>query len=389
MRALSFVVVIFSIFSCADGYSRTVEIFGYFEPQYMGIHLDDEYSQLLSNKLRFDLQSSEIENVTFGANFDYLTYHGRTRWNFLEYLPDKITAIVPADADSLFDFEYSDTIFLDNAYLKLSFSMFDLTVGKQQISFGTGYAWNPTDLFNTKDVIDPTYEQPGHTAIRLDAALSSMYMAIAAYFPENDWHESGKLLRLKGKIGHFDYSAIYAEKFWQLSDFINFQTLNEKRQLYGGDFTGELLGLGVWGEFSFNTLKGHDDFLEILFGADYTLDNGTYIMAEYFRNELGRSDHEQYDLIDWLRFFLAESRTISRDNLYLYIDYPLTDLIHVSNSFITSLSDQSIALVPSLSYSMYQNVEMNMFLTFNIGDNDKAFSSEQGSGGILRLRVYF
>ena len=31
-------------------------------------------------------------------------------------------------------------------------------MGKQQISLGTGYVWNPTDVFNIKELFDPTYE---------------------------------------------------------------------------------------------------------------------------------------------------------------------------------------------------------------------------------------
>ncbi|MCP4584271.1 MAG: hypothetical protein GY839_21880, partial [candidate division Zixibacteria bacterium] len=120
------------------GTTQSVEVFGYYEPQYMGVILNDEYSQSFSNKLRIDLQSTEIENITFAANFDYITYHGRTDWNLLEFFPDDISDQVPAIFYALYDFSYADTLFLDNAYLKMAFSKFDLTLGKQQISLGTG-----------------------------------------------------------------------------------------------------------------------------------------------------------------------------------------------------------------------------------------------------------
>lgn len=377
------------VFMISTGRAGDVEIFGYYEPQYLGIYIEDEYSQLFSNKLRVDFRLPAVNHVTFAANLNYINYQGRSRWNLLDYLPDKIAALAPPGADTLFDFDYSDTLLLDNAYVKLALSIFDLTLGKQQISIGTGYAWNPTDLFNAKDMIDPAYEQSGHTAVRLDAALSSRYSAEIALLPEIDWRESGKLVRLKGKISHFDYSAVYVEKPWQLSDLADSGAGISIRHLYGGDVAGELLGLGVWGEFGFNTLNGHGDFWEILAGADYTFDNGLYAMTEYYRNELGESDYRQYALDDWLRFYNAESRTISRDNLYFYIDFPLTDLLHLGNSIITSLSDRSFILVPAVHYSMFQNVEMDVFLNFNIGDENKAYSGEQGYGGIARLKVYF
>ncbi|MCD6161741.1 MAG: hypothetical protein J7K40_04930 [candidate division Zixibacteria bacterium] len=366
-----------------------VELSGYYEPQYLGIRINDSNSQLFSSKLRVDLQSSDIDNVKFAANFDYITYHGHTQWNMLDYLPKTITSIVPSDAIRSFDFIYNDTIFLDNAYLKFAVSKFDITLGKQQISPGTGYAWNPTDLFNSKNIIDPTYEQSGHNAVRIDFAASSRYSVMFIGLPEQAWNNSGKMISFKGKLSHFDYSMTYIEKQWLLSDFITYQMSEQKRRLYGGDLVGELFGLGIWGEYGYNTMKSHSDFWEALIGIDYTLDNGAYLMAEYYYNELGQDDYHQYDINDWMRYFLTESRTISKDNLYLYFSYPLTDLIQLDNSVIISLSDKSFGIVPAFQYSIYENVDLNALINYNIGDDEKAYSNGQGISGTVRFRIYF
>ncbi len=385
-----YIVMIATILSAVGSpiYGQSLEIFGYFEPQYMGVQYEDEYSQLFSNKLRVDMQS-DLDEVKFAANFDYITYGGRRDWDLMQYIPETIRQTVDSSQLDYFTYDYDDTIYLDNAYMKFTKSIFDITLGKQQISPGTGYAWNPTDLFNSKDAIDPTYEQPGHSAIRVDAAIAPKFNTVLIYFPEDDWNNSGKLVRLKSGISHFDFSLIYSEKQWNLGDYINDMPVNDIRHMYGGDIVGELLGLGVWAEFGYNTLSGVDDFKEILAGADYTFDNELYVMAEYYRNGLGKSEYEEYDLNDWLRFLTGEIRTISRDNLYLYLDYPVTDYIHLSNSFITSLSDRSISLVPSMNYSMYQNIEMDLFLNFNLGEDSKAYSVEQGYSGVLRFKVFF
>jgi len=355
----------------------------------MGIVLDNEYSQLFSNKLRMDLQSSYTENISFGANFDFITYHGKTNWNMLDYIPDEIASTVSRRSRALYEFNYNDTLFLDNAFVKLSVSKFDITLGKQQISLGTGYAWNPTDLFNIKDLADPTYEQPGHNAIRLDVALSPRYSAMLLGLPENDIKESAKLASFKGKLSHFDYSLSYIEKQWSLSDFIANRFTENKRRLYGGDLVGELFGLGVWSEFGYNTLKNYHDFWEILLGVDYTLDNGIYLMTEYYHNGMAKGDYKLYNLNDWMRFYIAESRSVSKDNLFLYCSYPLTDLLQFDNSLIVSLSDRSFGIAPSLNYSLHDNVEMNMFLNHNFSSEGKAYSKNLGTGFTLRLRIYF
>jgi hypothetical protein len=126
-----------------------------------------------------------------------------------------------------------------------------------------------------------------------------------------------------------------------------------------------------------------------VFGLDYTLDNGTYLLAEYYRNGLAREDYHDYDLNDWMHFFLAESKSVSRDNLYLYIDYPLTDLIHLNNSAVASLPDMSIALTPRLNYSLYQDVELTLLINIYTGREETAYNRDLGTGGLARLRIYF
>ena len=195
-----------------------VELFGYFESQFMGARIENSFMQLYSNKLRVDLKADVKDDVSFGANFDYITYHGKTQWNILEYLPDLITSEVPPEMADYYLFTFNDRTFLDNAYLRLSFKYADMTIGKQQISLGTGYAWNPTDVFNTKDLFDPTYEQPGHNAIRLDVPLGEKYTVTVLYAVGDQWKNSDKMLLFKGRISHFDFSLIGVEKIWTFHD---------------------------------------------------------------------------------------------------------------------------------------------------------------------------
>ncbi len=371
--------------------AEQVELFGYYEPQFLGVAINRGFAQLITNKLRVDLESADIKNIRFAANFDYVAYHGTTEWNLLHFVPDDIANEVATGLFSRYRFGYTyrDTIFLDNVFMKIAFPKFDLTMGKQQISLGTGYVWNPTDLFNYKSFSDPTYEQPGHNAIRADIPITNKFNLMLLYGPEKDWAASTKLARIKGGLGHFDFSAVFIGRIEEPTPFFIYIANDYKRQLFGGDFAGELLGLGVWGEFGYNKVENNDNFSEIVSGLDYTLDNGTYILAEYYHNERAKSDYRDLTLLDWLRFLFAETKTISRDNLYLYADYPLTDLIHINNSIVGSLSDNSFALVPGLNYSFRENVDLDVFVNFNTGGDNKAYTSEQGQSGLLRMRIYF
>lgn len=385
------VLLLIALCSLPSASHGQVDIYGYFEPQYAGIYLDTAYFQNAYNKLRIDFNSTAVNNIEFGANVIFLHYFGATSWNVLDFLPADVTAGVPADLYPYYQFSLSDTFFLDNVYARLNFRRCAFTIGKQQISLGTGYFANPIDVLNTKDALDPTYEQPGHNAVRLDLYLGNRMNIMALYTPiAFDWQNSGKLLRAKLGLGHFDVSLTGHEYQHTATDFFTFEQTQEQRRLIGADVVGELLGLGVWAEGCYTIIEDNDnDFYEFITGGDYTFESGLYTMLEYHHNSLGKTDHADYDLNDWMRFFMGEQSTIARDQMYGLIQYPLTDLIMVGGSFIFSISDRSAALVPMIYYSLYENVELTLMLNAYIGEDGKVFSEKLGNGGFIRASVYF
>jgi hypothetical protein len=373
-----------------------VDIYGYFESQVAGAKIKKNIYQLYTNKLRVDLRSDPSENITFAANFDYITYHGKTSWNILDYLLPDVVSAAPRNMEQYYTFSFSDHTFLDNAYLMIRMKYLDLIAGKQQIPLGTGYVWNPTDIFNIKDILDPAYEQPGHTAIRIDIPIGLRYNITAIYAPDESWKNSTKMVRFKGKISHFDYSLITIEKLWRFHDYTQLDTLRLKfyelplkRNLAGGSLVGELLGLGLWAEYGYNWMRNSKDFYELVIGSDYTFDFQTYIMIEYYRNTLAKTDYKQYNLNDWMRLYSSEQKAISRDQLYCLIEHPVTDFMALELSTIISISDNSIALVPTVNYSFAENVEITGYINFNLGKKGTAYGENTGSGALLRARVYF
>ena len=365
------------------------DIFGYYEGQYFGFVLNNDIQQLQSNKLRIDLAQSPSDKVSFGANFNFLNYNGTLNYNIIDYLPDKVVAEVPPDSVDLYYFAYSDSLFLDNAFVKLSLAKFDITIGKQQISYGSGYAFNPTDVFNYKDELDPTYEQPGKNGIRFDIPLSYRFTLMGIYSPGADWDNSIKMLRLKGGLAHFDFSLTGAHLDWTTNDYLEFTSVRETRTLAGIDLVGELLGMGVWFEGAYNIMEESEDFSEITAGTDYTFEGGFYLMGEYYYNGMGKDKADDYRFNDWMRYIAGENRSLGKHNVFLFGDYIISDFIRIGSSFIVSVSDGSIAAVPQLSWNMFQDVDLTVFGNLYTGGNGGAFGEDMGSGGLARVRVYF
>ena len=412
-------------------FAQKIEMFGYFEPQLLLQRFGNSTFQLSSNKLRVDLQLNASKHVSFGANLNYISYHGKTEWNILDFLPSTIKAEVP---DFTFQgaeinpyvLRYENKNILDNAYLRLSLKSVDFTIGKQQLSLGTGYVFNPTDVFNKKDLIDPTYEQPGHNAFRMDMSIKGNWGIAALYFPADNWKTSDLLFKIKGYLDHFDFSLIAIRKQWSYTDArlfntvqMNFSSLKTNRQILGGDFAGELLGLGVWGEYAYNQVNLNDndkrnyfddfynnpflesipdnpepmsipnEFYELVLGVDYTFDFQTYIMCEFYRNTLAKSDDKKYLFNDWMQFLFAETKSITQNQIYLDLQHPLTDLLNIGCSTITSLSDNSTGFIPTLTYNIYENVELIFIGNIYSGKTGTAYAKNLGNGAIIRARLYF
>ncbi len=368
--------------------AQDVEVYGYFEPQYTGLHDEDEYYQMCTNKVRVDL-ASRTQYVEFGADLVHLLYTGKKEWSILDFVPETIASSVEPQIRPFFQISYRDTFFLDNAYARFLLGRFALTVGKQQMSLGTGYFANPTDLFNVKELSDPTYEQTGHSGGRVDVQFASRMSFMAIYSPVSDkWSSSGKLVRLKAGFGRFDFSIVGHLLEYRSTDFYTLTSLLQSRTLLGADFVGELAGFGVWGEGAYNILEEDEDFYEWILGSDYTFESGLYAMIEYHRNSQLPSDHQERNLNDWVRFIVGETKSISRDQVYGLVQYPLTDLATIGGSVLASPSDRSAALVPVLNYSLYENVDLTLMLNLFAGDEEKTYSTS-GTGGFLRCRVYF
>jgi hypothetical protein len=382
-----YIVILFLVSTYGFG---QVDISGYFEAQYTGFYLNTMYFQQSYTKLRVDLKSTAIKNTEFGADVIDVLYFGAQQWNILDFLPERIASAVPPELYALYEFALRDTLYLDNAYARLSFGRCAVTAGKQQISLGTGYFTNPIDVFNTKDALDPTYEQPGHYAVRLDWFPGSRFSCTGMYTPvAYDWAHSGKLVRAKLGLGHFDMSVTGYQYQYKTTDFYTFSITQQRRTLFGTDVVGQLLGLGVWGEGAYNVLDNDDDFLEFVVGGDYTFESGLYTMIEYHHNSLGKSNYQQYDLNDWMRFITGETKTIAQDQVYGLIQYPITDLILIGGSVLFCVSDQSVALVPMVYYSIFENVDLTCMLNVYVGEEGKNYSGTLGSGGFIRANVYF
>ena len=126
---------------------------------------------------------------------------------YAEQIQSSVDSIRPAS-----DFKLTDENFLDNAYAAIYSEHVDIRIGKQQLPWGTGYAWNPTDIFNAKNLQDPAYEKVGVNAFKLAIPFSKEGMLTGIVCIGNEWATSAKAVKVKNHFSGYDFSISFVEK---------------------------------------------------------------------------------------------------------------------------------------------------------------------------------
>lgn len=371
------------------------QFYGYFEAEVNGMQVAGQNYTFGFNKFRLDIESRPSDAVLIGANINFQKYWGKTTWNIYDFLPGY------SDLDLINNIELQDTVLIDNIYLRVSFPVADLTVGRQQLSPGVGYAWNPTDIFNSKSLLDPSYEQTGVEALRLDIPLGNRSRASAIILPENNLRMSTQQYSLKGALGSFDFNISTA---YQVSpdDFTPLlgSLFYKDRRLTGFSGIGEFLGWGLWGEFGYNVLDVHiplyissipevdDTFIEYVLGVDHTFDNSLYFMFEYLHNGLGVAQKDQITLNDYIMSLSGETNSLMQDYLFGYIMHPSYDYVTLSAITFANLNDGSGALSPIVDWSIYEDTNLSLQGSVFWGEDDTEFGL-QDWGLILNITTNF
>jgi hypothetical protein len=361
-----------------------VDMYGYYESEYDYMQFHESNYNYGYNKLRLDLESRPSDQVMIAGNINFKLYNGKTEWDIFDFFTIDTVEFNGEEITS-FPISFLDVIYLDNIYIRTTFSKFDLTIGRQPLSLGTGYAWNPLDIFNRKELIDPTYEQPSINALRLEIPLQDRTLLDAIILPDSTWEMSTKMIQLKTGLGSFDISFNGA---YQHQLVPNAEAGYTYDQIYsaGGAFVGEFWEFGFWGETLW-PLDVDDDFGEIVLGTDHTLDNGLYFMCEYFHNSLG-ADEDDLQFDHYIYNYSGATHSLMKNYIFAMGMFKVTDYIYNSMVVFGNLDDKSYMLAPQIDWEVFEDVMVGIWLSQSIGDEDTEFGI-QNRAVRFRIRAYF
>lgn len=278
-----------------------------------------------------DLNRSRLK-IDYKFN-DNLAAHFEPRY----YLLVKSQDILLTGASDL------DKLVWDRAYLKYRDPNWSVTAGKQRIAWGSGYIWNPVDIFNPFVLSFAVREEDRSNveALRVEVPVGEAGGVDGFVLTGKPWESTARGLRVKGTMGLFDLAFSYVDQ----------GTLG--RQI-GIDTAGDIIkDVGVRGEIAIKTLSNRNGYItQTVIGGDYTLDNGVGLNLEYYFNGLGCRDKNNYN---W-----GSVDQVGMDYLFLSANKIIDEITTVTGSVLVNLDDQSFMIYPQYARNIAQNLDLNL-----------------------------
>ena len=235
------------------------------------------------------------------------------------------------------------------AYMEIPGKMWDVTVGKQVVHWGSSQIWNPTDVFNQDFLVRLGEFRDGQYAIRLDRDLN-----------EN--------LDLTLLVGFKDSDEIPDERVWAMRlgllsgitdiAFVTSYDEDEETVDFGLDFKGDIGENYGWNfEIASKEDRNGAEWIEYVVGLDHTayLPKRLIMGLQYYYDESGGDRPSRYDFNAFLE---GRRATMAQRYLSLTMDYEISRKKTASLLVIRNLDDDSLRLFPRFKRAIRGNLDL-------------------------------
>ena len=377
MKKITFLIIlIFSSFSFSQS---QIEVNGYLQnmqtvwaPKQTDFWV---FSNSITNRFNFTYYPSS--NLTFNLGmrniFDYGEFVSMVpNYNESAIYDDGILDLTTEVTSNKSAILYSN---IDRLNLFYSANNFELQIGRQRVNLSINSVWTPNDIFNSSSFLNFDYlEKPGSDAIRIQYHL--------------DYASSIQLITKANKAKQLTFAAIYKFNQWDY-DFQTLAGLTVDDYIFGGGWSGDILGAGFTGEATyFNSRNKFNDIFLSSIGTNYTFSNSLFLMCEFLYNSNGivgkvNSINNLFNLE-----YSAKNLSPARYSIFTSLQYPITPLFNASAALILNPSDGSFFVNPSADISISQDVYILISGQFFLGGNYTEWG-EYGQFYYLRIKWNF
>ncbi|MFC1560215.1 hypothetical protein ACFLZ2_05785 [Candidatus Margulisiibacteriota bacterium] len=280
-----------------------------------------------------------------------------------------------------FDYQFGrDVSKINVAQLKLFIPETDIVLGRQQIGWGVGYAFNPIDIINPKPVgssFDPTFVRDGRDAVTITkyfGELNKLELVYAGQLTETKMDSTTPVdvnfqedvgLKFKSNIDDFDVAAIYVDK--------GLRTYNGSPEAKDGVLGFEVSGTLPVIEWGFWTETAHyleTNKYEYVIGTDYYF--GDYHATfEYYKNGFGSVYTSSYDPA-----LMLQGRLMGQDYISSSGSYVFDEKLTVTKFSFWNLNDGGMMSGAVVDYFLNDNVELILMPIFLTGSDYSEFGQQ-------------
>ena len=337
---------------------------------------EKELGKNISAELQIYITYSNTDNQ-FSTSLRDSSFLSRSTSNFLDFFTNnKNDSTLPEWRDI---FNFGETVLnsrlipklsllFDRANIKYRGRFADITLGKQVVAWGSGYAWNPTDAINLRNPLSPTEPRKGVGALVVDIPFHEWFLLTMAMAPGKIIQESTEGLRLKFMNRWFDVAfsgnIVGSSERYLLNNSLKTavdESINVVKPMVGFDINTVLpWDINVWLETSVGAVSLQDSLSisQTVFGFQRVFFDKLRLLMEFYANSLGVStpySNKKAVSRNLALVTLGDMSGISRSYYALGLQYPFNERWEASTVFIKNTSDGSWGLAPLLTWQPRQD----------------------------------
>ena len=250
----------------------------------------------------------------------------------------------------------------DRLYGEWDRGNWNVRVGRQRVNWGVNMITNPNDIFNIYSFYDFDYpERPGSDAVRIRRFLGFGSRFELAVSPGRELQSTVAAALYAFTVRGYDLQLITG--------------YYKERLTAGGGWAGNMGGAGFKGETMFymdleqNGEKRETNYIASV-SVDYMFTNRVFLITELLYNRAGGRDRFPF----FGEQISPDNPSFSKYQFTTQGTYPVHELVDGSLALIWYPDESSFFLSPSITWSVMQNIDMQLLGQFFIGSDDSAFA---------------
>ena len=329
--------------------------------------------------------SNDIKMKITSEN-DFANFHMETQGRFYTGVPRYYISYPPLDSALMTNLTASiqlkNTLQINQIYLSLYHSGFNLKIGKFPVKWGISEVYSPADIFRSESPFNLLYIDEGINCIQLNYSRGN----INAGFLYKDSHDG--LLTKPGLtfeiMNRYFTASLYAAHYYSFEYYYSILFMGKdttENVLLGINAVTDNWGPGIWAELDCRcNITGYtaDDYeySDITYapymtiGADYTFFDRLYLSGEYVRNFKGNTDVDDFDQLNRL---FNDTFLIGRDYMFFVAGFNRNEKISSDIVTMFNLNDFSNFTSVKATYAPRLYFSTSVSITFGKGGRHTDF----------------